>query len=97
MKHTHQFARRVGTVVMTSPSGERAVLPVIPGILKHPSCERLPELLEKPNVARKYTVLALQKASWPILRQFPEDWLRECIDEARLPASRKKALLFLLG
>jgi len=56
----------------------------------------LPKLLRNPNVAYKYTLIALQKASWPILSRFPREWLKECIDAAQVTPSRKKALLFLL-
>lgn len=97
MKHTHHFARSVATITARSPSGQTVQLPVIPGILKHPSIEQLPALLENPRVVRTYTTLALQKASWQVLKQFPKDWLTEGIPEAQLPDARKRALLFLLG
>jgi hypothetical protein len=97
MKRTHQWARCIATATVRYPSGRRVRLPVIPGILKHPSCEDLPRLLENPRTAHKYTIQALRMASWPILRQFPADWLRERLEEANLPPPRRKALLFLLG
>jgi hypothetical protein len=61
------------------PDGEIFTLPVVVGILKHPSAEMLPLLLSKPDAAIKYSVAALQKASWPILRLFPRQWLLLCI------------------
>jgi hypothetical protein len=72
-------------------------IPVIPGILKHPTLDRLPALLEKPNVVRKYTIEALRKAAWPVLAQFPRDWLKECLPDAPLSPSRRRALVFLLS
>ncbi len=57
----------------------------------------LPTLLAKPDVVYKYSIAALQKAAWPILRLFPDKWLRQCIPAARLPPGREKALLFLLS
>ena len=72
-------------------------MPLFPGILKHPTVEDLPRLLRNPDVVRKYTMLALSKAAWPILRRFPRDWLRECLPEANVRASRRKALDYLLS
>lgn len=97
MKRTYQWASSIATITLRHPSGRSVELPVIPGILKHPSFEDLPRLLQNPRTAHKYTILALQKSAWPILRQFPADWLRERIDEANLPPPRKQALLYLLG
>lgn len=96
MKHTYRFAQSIGKVTCRLASGSEIELPVIPGILKHPSPEALRELLRKPDVASKYTRQALCKASWPILKQFPRDWLLMCIEPAKLPEIRKRALLFLL-
>jgi len=78
------------------PSGRQVLLPVIPGILKHSTPEGLPALLRDPDVAHKYTLEALRMAAWPILRQFPRDWLRECLGAACLKHSREAALTFLL-
>jgi hypothetical protein len=72
-------------------------LPVIPGILKHPLPEMLPDLLQRPNVAYKYALEAVRQASWPVLRQFPREVLRACIDAADIRPSRRQAILFLLG
>ena len=97
MKRTYRFARSVGTVSCLFPSGERVDLPVIPGILKHPLPEMLPDLLQRPNVAYKYTLEAIRQASWPVLKQFPRDVLRSCVDAAGIRPGRRAALLFLLG
>ena len=96
MKRTYRFARCIGTVTCRFPSGEQVTLPVIPGILKHPLPEMLPELLQRPNVAYKYVLEAVRQASWPVLRQFPRDVLRACLDAAQVRPSRHRALLFLL-
>jgi hypothetical protein len=66
---------------------------VFPGILKHPTVDELRELLKRPAVARKYTILAL----WQVLREFPRDWLEACLSEANLRAGRENALRFLLS
>ena len=97
MKHTYRFVGSIGTVTCRFPSGNSVELPVVPGILKHPTPAMLPGLLKNPNVAYKYTLQALRKASWPILSQFPKNWLKECIDAAQIPPSRRKALIFLLA
>lgn len=97
MKRTCRFARSRGNVSCTFPSGRRVTLPVIPGILKHPLPEMLPDLLQRPNVAWKYTLEAIRRAAWPVLRQFPRDVLRSCIEAAAVRPGRRAALLFLLG
>jgi hypothetical protein len=97
MKQSCVFVQSMGTVICRMPSGLSVTLPVVPGILKHPSPEMLPALIRNPEVACKYTREALRKASWPILRLFPKDWLRQCIPDARLPQGRAAALAFLLS
>ena len=97
MKQTCTFVRSMGTVTCTLASGQEIALPIVPGILKHPSPETLPRLLRNPAVARKYTIEALRKASWPILRLFPRDWLQQCLSEARLNPRQARALAFLLS
>lgn len=97
MKQTCIFAQSMGTVTCTMPSGQEVALPIVPGILKHPSPEMLPNLLCRPDVARKYTLEALRKAAWPILNLFPKEWLRQCLPEAGLSRSRANALDFLLS
>lgn len=97
MKQAVVFAKSLGVVTCRMPSGQEVKLPVVPGILKHPSPEMLPALLGKPDVAYKYTIEALRKASWPILRLFPKEWLLECIPDAHLRDGRAGALAFLLS
>lgn len=97
MKSTYPFAQHRDVAVCRLPSGESIEVPVIPGILKHPHPDDLPALLATPRVAEKYTREALRKAAWPVLRQFPRTWLRQCLDKAALPPARRKALLFLLS
>ncbi|MFA5044114.1 MAG: hypothetical protein WC381_10635 [Kiritimatiellia bacterium] len=97
MKKTYYFASAMGTVPCVAPSGATIDVPVIPGLLKHPTPDALPMLLRNPDVARKYTMEALRKASWPILRRFPAEWLLECLDEAHLTLSRRRAIMFLLS
>jgi hypothetical protein len=97
MKKTYRYARSEGKVTCALPSGVSVALPVVPGLLKHPGTELLRALLQEPAVARKYTVEALRRAPWPVLRQFPPDWLRECLDDADLNPRRRAALLFLLS
>jgi len=97
MKQTCVFARSMGIATCRTASGQEIKLPVVPGILKHPSPEMLPLLLGKPDVAFKYTIEALQKASWPVLRLFPKDWLRQCLPDAHLRQGRANALAFLLS
>ncbi len=77
--------------------GRDVVLPVFPGILKHPKTTELEALLQDERVARKYTKLALQRAAWPILSHFPAAWLRECLESADVRPGREQALRFLLG
>ena len=97
MKRTLRFARSSGMLpVQVSP--ERIVtVPVFAGILKHPTPDRLPELLRNPDVLRKYTREALRIAAWHLLREFPRDWLLENLPAAGVRPGRRKALEFLLG
>jgi hypothetical protein len=57
----------------------------------------LPEILRVPAALRKYTVAALRRAPWQVLREFPGDYLMECLEEAALPPGRRAALLYLLS
>ncbi len=97
MKQTLVFVKSLGTITCRMQSGVNVTLPIVPGILKHPSTEMLPNLLTRPEVACKYTIEALRKASWPVLRLFPKKWLRQCMPDARLPNGRRAALDFLLS
>lgn len=96
MKRTFSFATSMGSVSTRLPDGRTVTLPVVHGIMKHPTPTALPTLLVNPDAARKYTVEALRHAAWPVLRLFPPEWLRECLDDARLQGPRRKAVLFLL-
>ena len=96
MKRTYRFVESVGNVRCSLGPGREVVLPVFPGILKHPSVDELRKLLEKPAVARKYTILALRKAPWQVIREFPRDWLETCMTQADLRPGRERALRFLL-
>lgn len=97
MKSTYSFAQHREVVACELASGERIEVPVIPGILKHPHPDQLPALLANPRVAEKYTREALRKAAWPVLCQFPREWLRRCLDQSALPSARREALAFLLS
>ena len=97
MKRTYNFASKKGTTRCILSTGEEIVLPIFQGLLKHPPADSLSLLLQKPAVARKYTMLALQKAPWQILAEFPRPWLTTCLPEAGLKPSRRKAIEFLLG
>jgi hypothetical protein len=97
MKFTCRYAQHDEVVTCQLASGERIRVPVIPGILKHPHPEQLRTLLASPRVVEKYTIEALRKAAWPVLRQFPRAWLRQCLDRAALPPARREALAFLLA
>jgi hypothetical protein len=97
MKRSYRFVESVGTVKCTLGPGQEVTLPVFPGILKHPSIDELLELLTRPAVARKYTIQALRKAPWQVLREFPRALLEACLAEANLRAGRANALRFLLS
>jgi hypothetical protein len=97
MKRSLTFVSNQGFSACRVASGEEIQLPVFPGILKHPMPKQLPELLRDERVAQKYTVLALQKAGWPILRRFPREWLLACMSQANLRPLRREALLYLLA
>lgn len=97
MKRSVRFAESVGSARCTLPDGRTLTLPIVPGILKHPTLDELASLLTKSAVAKKYTVLALRKAPWQVLREFPRDWLMDCLPEADLSAGRSRALRFLMS
>ena len=97
MKRTYRFAQSIGSATSNLPDGTVLTVPVVPGILKHPTPDALPSILAHPDAVRKYTIEALRHASWPVLRLFPRDWLKECLDAAGLKPRRHQALLFLLG
>jgi len=97
MRRSYRFVESVGSVRCPLGSGREVVLPVFPGILKHPMVGDLKDLLARPSVARKYTILALRRAPWQVLREFPRDWLEACLPEADLRPGRERALRFLLS
>ncbi len=97
MKRTYRFAKPFGSVDCLLPNDKYVRLPLFMGILKHPSAADLPLLLGDARSAKKYTTEALRVAAWQILREFPRDWLRECLPAASLSESRRRALEFLLG
>ena len=51
MKRSVTFASSIGSVVCREVAGGPVELPVIPGILKHPTPGELPPLLQRPDVA----------------------------------------------
>ncbi len=97
MKRSYRFVESVGVVRCSLGPDRSVMLPVFPGYLKHPTIGELRELLSRPAVARKYTILALRKAPWQVLREFPRDWLEVCLAEANLRPGRAEALRFLLS
>ncbi|MCU0725792.1 MAG: hypothetical protein MUE73_08395 [Planctomycetes bacterium] len=97
MRRTVRFVTPSGTAICRLPEGREILLPVVQGILKHLSAADLARLLEDPAVARKYTREALRVAPWSALREFPADWLRECLPKARVREARIRAIEFLLS
>jgi hypothetical protein len=97
MKCSYIFAEHTDETTCELAPGKSVTVPIIPGILKHPRPDQLPALLTNPGIVKKYTMAALRKASWPILRQFPHFWLRECLDQAGVEPARRDALAFLLS
>ncbi|HMO52360.1 MAG TPA: hypothetical protein PKE26_11535 [Kiritimatiellia bacterium] len=97
MKRTYQFAASRGVVSVSLARGGSVELPVFAGVLKHPRPDELPVLLQDERVARKYTRLAIEKMAWPVLRQFPRDWILENLKDAILKPGRQRAVLFLLA
>lgn len=97
MKRSLTFARPRGRVDCRLGAGRTVSLPIFRGILKHLADDQIAPLLEDPEVARKYTREALRKAAWPLLREFPREWLVECLPGVRLRAGRLDALRFMLG
>lgn len=96
MKRSYTFVT-AREFVRCDIDGVSISLPVLVGVLKHPTERQLRELLTRPEVARKYTCEALRKLPWPALRQFPHDWLRMCIPASSLPEPRRRAIEFMLS
>jgi hypothetical protein len=97
MTRPYHFARPIGIAVCQIEGSETVSIPVFPGLLKHPHPSELVSLISDRDVARKYTRLALEKASWQILKEFPRPWLSSCLPEIKVRPGRLKALRFLMG
>jgi len=97
MKRTMAFARSLGAVRFEAAPGMVFQIPLFPGIFKHSAPGELAALLSDAAAVRKYTLEALRTASWPLLKEFPRDWLKMCLPHARLLPGRRRALEFLLG
>ncbi|MBN1670524.1 MAG: hypothetical protein JXR37_05805 [Kiritimatiellae bacterium] len=97
MKRTRHFAEPVGTVECRLASGTKITVPLVQGLLKHPTTDSLRSLLQRPAALRKYTHEAIRTAPWNVLRAFPRAWLRQCLPQARIRPGRRKALEFMLG
>jgi hypothetical protein len=97
MKRTMTFARSLGTIRFEAAPGQVFEIPLFPGIFKHAAPGELAELLSDAATVRKYTREALRTAAWPILKEFPRDWLRTCLQHVDMRPGRRRALEFLLG
>ena len=97
MKRTYRFVEPVGCVEHVLDCGRMVAQPVFPGILEHPTAEELSRLLERPAVARKYTILALRKAPWQVLRELPRAAITAHLDEVEGRPGRAEALRCLLS
>lgn len=97
MKRTFHYPQSIGTVRLKTQSGEEYLIPVFPGILKHPDAQSLINLLNNYSVIHKYTCEALKHAAWPLLKQFPVLWLETCLNDVTLPPGRHRAIKFLLS
>ena len=97
MKRSLRFVEDAPTLSVRLGESTFLRIPIVPGILKHPTLESLPRLLQRPEVLRKYTCEALRVAAWSVLRLFPPDWLLENLPRAGVRPGREKALRFLLS
>ena len=95
MNRSLRFIQRAPTVDVKLPDDTLLSIPVVTGILKHPTQHRLPTLLQKPEVLRKYTCEALRVAVWPVLRLFRRDWLLDNLPHAKVRPGRAAAIRFL--
>lgn len=95
MKRTYRFVEVRGTVACTM-DGHSQEIPVVPGILKHPTLDQLRKLLEDPLVVRRYVREALARAPWSVLSHFPRALLKRALAQERLRPERRRALEFLL-
>ena len=97
MKILEKYIKSEGTVQCEVSPGRFVSLPIAPAILKHPTLEQLPEILKRPDAARKYTIEALRHAPWQVVREFDREWLKECMEVADLRPARRAALDLMLG
>ena len=97
MKRSLPCVERASTADVRLPDGTVVRIPVITGILKHLTQDRLLILLRRPEVLRKYTREALRVAGWSLLRRFPRDWLLENLPDANVRPGRAAAIRFLLS
>jgi hypothetical protein len=97
VKRTLTFVRRIGTRTIEIAPGETLDIPLFPGILKHAAPGELAKVLSSAAAVRKYTCEALRTAAWPILREFPREWLKACMSLTDLRPGRRRALEYLLG
>ena len=97
MTRTYRFTQSIGSTECILSDGTAIRLPVFPGILKHPRPSELFALIQGEDAARKYTCVALEKAAWQVLKEFPRGWLIKCLEEVRLREGRRQALSYLLG
>ena len=96
MKRTYSFVKKVGTLRYELSTGQEIDIPLFPGILKHLSVRDLPKVTNSRAALLKYTREALKSAPWPVLKEFPRNWLISCLDKAEIREGRRRALEFLL-
>ncbi len=92
-----RYVERAATEHVRLPDGTVLLIPVITGILKHLTQDRLMTLLQRPEVLRKYTREALRVTGWSVLRLFPRDWLLDNLPDADVRPGRAAAIRFLLS
>ena len=97
MKRSVRYVERASTADVRLPDGTILRIPVITGILKHLTQDRLVSLLQRPEVLHKYTREALRVVGWSALRLFPRDWLLDNLPDANVRPGRAAAIRFLLS
>ena len=97
MRRRNHFVESLGSLACPLSSGGTVTVPIVPGLLKHPTVPQLRQLLSEPDAVTKYTIAALRHAPWSILRQFDKPWLRSCLSCAGLRSSRARAISFLIA
>jgi hypothetical protein len=93
----YSYPKPIAFISITLEDGEVIYLPIFHGILKHLKQHEIVNFLHIPSVARKYTREALRVCPWHILRDFPEPWLRSCLEDSNIRESRRKAVEHLLN